>query len=76
MEKKLVIFRCPETLARQLDELCRRNGVDRTRLVTCAVLSVIRDLSQQEAISPLREENLPPSPATFRSRIRRRHANT
>ncbi len=76
MEKKLVIFRCPEALAQQMDELCRRSGVDRTRLVTCAVLSVVRDLSRQGMISPLREETLPPPPTISLNLVRRRHANT
>ena len=76
MERKSVVFRCPEELVRQMDELCRRNDVDRTRLITCAVLSVIRDLSRQGLISPLPEEALPPSPAASCHRVRRRRSDT
>jgi len=76
MGRKSIVFRCPEELVRQMDALCRRNGIDRTRLITCAVLSVIQDLSRQGLISPLMKEVLPPSPEAACNRMRRRHANT
>lgn len=76
MEKKSVVFRCPGELIRRMDELCQRNGIDRTRLITCAALSAVRSLAEQRVISPLPEEPLPPPPAASCNRMRRRRTLT
>lgn len=76
MEKKSVVFRCPGELVRRMDELCRLNGIDRTRLITCAMLSIIRSLAEQNVISPLPDELLPPPPTASCNRMRRRRAHT
>ncbi len=64
MEKKITSFRCPVDYLEEVEELCRKNRMDRSTFITMAIRQLVNSMAEQGAVSPLTPVEIPPPPAS------------
>ncbi len=68
VEKKITSFRCPADCLEEVEELCRKNRMDRSTFITLAIRQLVGTMAAEGIIPPLNPVELPP-PATYPRRI-------
>ncbi len=66
VEKKITSFRCPVDYLEEVEELCRRNRMDRSTFITMAIRQLINSMAAAGTISALTPVDIPPPPAPVR----------
>ncbi len=62
MEKKITSFRCPVDYLEEVEELCRKNRMDRSTFITMAIRQLVNSMAEQGAVSPCMPVEIPPPP--------------
>ncbi len=60
MEKKITSFRCPTSLLREMEKMCRKNRMDRSTYITLAIRQLVDYMASQGVIAELEGSKLPP----------------
>ncbi len=63
MEKKITSFRCPVDYLEEVEELCRKNRMDRSTFITMAIRQLVNSMAEQGAVAPLTPVEIPPPAA-------------
>ncbi len=60
VEKKITSFRCPADYLEEVEELCRKNRMDRSTFITMAIRQLVNSMAEQGAVAPITPVELPP----------------
>ncbi len=60
VEKKITSFRCPVDYLEEVEELCRKNRMDRSTFITMAIRQLVNSMAEQGAVAPMTPVELPP----------------
>ncbi len=63
MEKKITSFRCPVDCLEEVEDICRKNRMDRSTFITMAIRQLVNSMAENGTIEPLTPVELPPVPA-------------
>ncbi len=63
VEKKITSFRCPVDYLEEVEELCRKNRMDRSTFITMAIRQLVNSMAAQGAVPPCAPVEIPPPPA-------------
>ncbi len=66
VEKKITSFRCPVDYLEEVEELCRKNRMDRSTFITLAIRQLVNSMAEKGAVGPCTPVELPPAPIPVR----------